>query len=403
MSNLYRANILVLGRTGVGKSSFINYLLSANKADVGVGKPITQDIFNKYDYKDENGMEIHIIDTKGIEVKDANEYVPKLVKNIIDNCNSYDPRKWYHTIFYCVSMNNQRFEPFEIKLINDLSKNINQSIHIVLTHFKEEDYIKADNMEKYIQEKLDKNTKKNINFYRVCSVNKKTRKGEIKPYGRELIVNRIFETFLKDVCQKVSKKYAEDSYNIYYKIIDDLEKDTISFLGDNLSIFTISEIEEKFEKFFEKIEPNLDIELSKLTEKFNKAIVPVQEIYNSYNKILNKSHSNCINLENIFDDINVIKEYEDFDVEEKFNKSNFGKLINELEGFDERNGEILSFECFRLMSKAVKQLFSIKKDVINIFKSVFIDIKNDFNKSYIETTMYNRLCEEIFETEKLNI
>src|SRR5699024_9518187 len=130
------------------------------------------------------------------------------------------------------------------------------------------------------------------------------------------------------------------SYNIYYKIIDDLEKDTISFLGDNLSIFTISEIEEKFEKFFEKIEPNLDIELSKLTEKFNKAIVPVQEIYNSYNKILNKSHSNCINLENIFNDINVIKEYEDFDVEEKFNKSNFGKLINELEGFDERNGEI---------------------------------------------------------------
>ena len=80
-------------------------------------------------------------------------------------------------------------------------------------------FLKADNMEKYIQEKLDKNTKKNINFYRVCSVNKKTRKGEIKPYGRELIVNRIFETFLKDVCQKVSKKYAEDSYNIYYKIL----------------------------------------------------------------------------------------------------------------------------------------------------------------------------------------
>ncbi|MEG0051398.1 MAG: GTPase [Terrisporobacter sp.] len=49
MNNSNVAKVLILGRTGVGKSSFINYLLDNKSAKVGVGEPITQEMFTTYE------------------------------------------------------------------------------------------------------------------------------------------------------------------------------------------------------------------------------------------------------------------------------------------------------------------------------------------------------------------
>ena len=42
MANVVR--ILLLGKTGVGKSSFINYFLGKDVAAAGAGKPCTQEL-----------------------------------------------------------------------------------------------------------------------------------------------------------------------------------------------------------------------------------------------------------------------------------------------------------------------------------------------------------------------
>lgn len=402
MSNLNKAKVLILGRTGVGKSSFINYLLNANEAKVGMGEPVTQEMFNKYEYKDENGMKIEIIDTKGIEVKDAHEYVPKLIKNIIDNCTSEDPTKWYHTVFYCVSMNNQRFEPFEIKLINELSKNINQNIHIVLTHFKEDEVDKVNNMEDYIKKQLDRDIE-DINFYRVCSVNKKTRGGEIRQYGRELVVNSIFETFLKDVSKKVSKQYAKESYEAYVKLINNMEKDFIKVIEENVSIFKFKDfdngkLDKKFDEMNESIEYKYEKEISILSDKFNEVIIPIQEIYNSYEKILNKSESNYICLDSIFDDLCPFDE-KVFNVDGVLYKSDLGKFMTRLEeiSFDEG----INFESIKIMGEAVKKILFIKSEFIKVVEFMFKEMKKDFNKLYIEKRMYDLLCDKLLEKSML--
>ncbi len=42
--NLKRLNIIVIGKSGVGKSTLINSLFRGNFADTGLGRPVTQEI-----------------------------------------------------------------------------------------------------------------------------------------------------------------------------------------------------------------------------------------------------------------------------------------------------------------------------------------------------------------------
>lgn len=35
-------NVLILGKTGVGKSSLLNYIFETDKAETGAGRPVTE-------------------------------------------------------------------------------------------------------------------------------------------------------------------------------------------------------------------------------------------------------------------------------------------------------------------------------------------------------------------------
>ena len=61
------ANIMLLGRTGVGKSSFINYLIGKDVCKVATGMPVTQG-FATYTYNT-GKIPLRIYDSKGLEVE----------------------------------------------------------------------------------------------------------------------------------------------------------------------------------------------------------------------------------------------------------------------------------------------------------------------------------------------
>ena len=124
------AKILLLGKTGVGKSSFINYFLGKEVAKSGYGKPVTQEM-DSYEF---NGGQypILIFDTKGLEALDANNQLNDIIETIKKRNNSNDISNWFHTIFYCVSMSGSRFEDFESGFIKKLQSVLSQHIHIIL-------------------------------------------------------------------------------------------------------------------------------------------------------------------------------------------------------------------------------------------------------------------------------
>lgn len=143
-------NVMLLGKTGVGKSTLINNLFSERIAQTGIGKPVTQDIRL---YKKE-GFPLQVYDTPGFELGGDNA-LGKLLDEIGDEIRrgykSFDIEQSIHCILYCVSATSHRFEDVEENFIRkflDLNKDSQIPVIVVLTQsISKKD---ADELKKHI-------------------------------------------------------------------------------------------------------------------------------------------------------------------------------------------------------------------------------------------------------------
>jgi len=121
-------NILVAGKTGVGKSTLINAIFHDNLAETGIGKPITQNI---HEYTKE-GSPVSIIDTKGLELKDYQLIIDYLKTFIKERKNRENINDKLHVAWICISESSSRIEEAEVELINMLTE-FNIPVIVVIT------------------------------------------------------------------------------------------------------------------------------------------------------------------------------------------------------------------------------------------------------------------------------
>lgn len=118
--NLKTLNIIVAGKTGVGKSTLINGVFRENLAETGMGKPVTTHM-RKISKKD---FPLNIYDTRGFELgKDAQTEVKKeVIDTIRKGIASKDVNETIHCIWYCINTASNRVEPEEIQWLKDFAK-----------------------------------------------------------------------------------------------------------------------------------------------------------------------------------------------------------------------------------------------------------------------------------------
>ena len=202
--NMTKLNIMVMGKTGAGKSTLINNVFSRNLAQTGIGKPVTQSI-RKYEIED---FPLAIYDTPGLELggENAIDELLKESKEVLAKGAMRGISESIHCIWYCVSTPSHRFEEAEVEFIKKFLDEANEfcvPVIIVLT----QSYSKKD--AKALMSEIEK---ENLNVVQIVPVLAQDVDIDedyiIKGYGLDTlidIVNNVIPEALRNTLAAVQK------------------------------------------------------------------------------------------------------------------------------------------------------------------------------------------------------
>ena len=232
-------NILIMGNTGVGKSTLLNRVLKEKLAETNFGDACTQGKPKAYESKNAKG--IRIWDTKGIEQGDYNINAAHLdIEEAINNLvEEKDPDKFIHCIWYCVHSN--RFLKEEINNIKKCYNFYNKNLPIIIVYTQSDNQDEANKMISYIKIEIEsiKNdeNENSIKILKVLAEDKVTDNGTIKAFGISNLMKETSEAVkfgIESSCTESLIKLAEKMLKIEFdENINDLKQ---YFFNENLEM-----------------------------------------------------------------------------------------------------------------------------------------------------------------------
>jgi len=141
---LGHANILIIGQTGVGKSTLINAVFRKPLAKAGTGRPVTK-VIQRFDDPD---VPVTLYDTKGVELGDSKGRVIRDFKRTIAKSRKAAPEEHIHLLWYCMDAGQTRVQDYDIEIIRALA----EEVPVILVFTQTIDDERADALEATIRE-----------------------------------------------------------------------------------------------------------------------------------------------------------------------------------------------------------------------------------------------------------
>lgn len=283
-----RYNVVLMGKTGVGKSTLGNYLFGGNNFKTGTGKPVTSNGFHSFEF-DLQGLPVTVFDSWGIEADKADQWLTELNKELQNRSTGKDPANWFHSVFYCIQASGHRIEKFEIEIIKKFIKE-NYKVTVIFT--------KSDNVSDEDLHELKKvilsEFGNKVDCIEVCSEEKTRRDGSVsKQFGKKELIDNILSNFWNSISLRLPERciaIMKDAVNEWHKKkMDFVKKEAGYFNGSELS----SQIKNDSKTFFDDLKKGFIV-----VDEVNKTL----KIYSLFSKKLNAlsfSNHNYTFLDNI--------------------------------------------------------------------------------------------------------
>ena len=254
--NIQHLNIILVGPSGVGKSTLINAILELkeDKIECGFGRPMKRDI--KF-YESEKYPFLRLADSQGMEKNEefGVEKICQQIKSFINSqWKSKDYDKYIHCIWYCWT--GARLEDSEIQVLKQLSEQYTlDNLPVIIVYTKAINAGEIEKAKKWIKEELNlsnefievvaepiiininKDEIKSFNLDKLIDESIKYAKQSIKSSSFQGLIGEIQENItikLKEIIDQIKKKIESDKQiilqNLEINNINDFKENTYSLL-----------------------------------------------------------------------------------------------------------------------------------------------------------------------------
>jgi GTP-binding protein EngB required for normal cell division len=259
----FMCNVLVMGKTGTGKSTLLNYICDANLAQTGTGKPVTGE--GIYDYVVKiNNQDVRIYDSWGIEAGKVDRWKELISKSLKDHGAQKSIQDWFHSVIYCIQAGGGRVEDIDVEIIRQFLSD-GYKITIVLTKADQVDENEEATMKKVISSELcgkAGNLSKRLNIVATCAEKKITRSGETHPFGKEEVCNAILDGWRDTILERLPKHVIA--------LVCELLQTGMECIKSRVLLSEISGVAEDNSEIFSEIQRSI----SMLTRQIEKEIFP---------------------------------------------------------------------------------------------------------------------------------
>lgn len=271
-------NILVMGLTGVGKSSLINYLADKELAEAGFASGsggLTRGI-HSYPMVIK-GQNCIVSDSEGLEASHSAFWQQMMDNELLKVDTSKPISQWYHIVVYCIGANGGRVQDIEIEML----KKLDEAGYGVIVAFTKADLASEEdllNMRDAIEQSFDGYQ----DFYYIPVCSKKTRSNQLE--GKEELSVAILDAWGNSMTNRMPNMV----YNPVVESFPQWVENTVDWIGSQeigFGIFTQTK-DDVLKALNSKVRNKVNSMADAIKKRKETAFSDVSQVYSMLNIVL---------------------------------------------------------------------------------------------------------------------